>query len=102
LYGFFLEEPPGKSRGEMDERAEGTAVAPADRVWVCGVCGRRARSRWGYDEAGKSTVIDDGYDTSCMSHAVLCHTGKTETGTWVAVELSPNENNMHAAGGNDE
>jgi hypothetical protein len=81
-------------------RENGSSLETAETVWVCACCGQRAKTRRGIDDAGKSTVIDLGYDSSCASQAVLCYTA--ETGTWVALEPSPNENNMHAAGGNDE
>lgn len=64
---------------------EGTALALEGQVWVCAACGKRAKSRWGHDAAGNSTVIDDGYDSSCMSHAVLCFEEREPDGAWRAV-----------------
>jgi hypothetical protein len=66
---------------------EGTDLAPNGQVWVCTACLKRARSRWGYDADKKSTVIDDGYDSSCMSHAVLCY-AECRDGVYRAVEPS--------------
>jgi hypothetical protein len=83
----------------MGEPVVGEGLASAETVWVCGCCGRRARTRRGFDEAGKSTVIDPGYDSSCTSNAVLCYTGRTETGTWVAVTPLPTEEGLHEVGG---
>jgi len=51
----------------------GKVVAPPGQIWVCGICGKRAHSKWGFDVEGNSTAVDYGYDTSCMSHAVLCY-----------------------------
>lgn len=63
----------------------GTDLAPAGQVWVCGACGKRARSQFGFDAAGKSTKLDRGWDESCMLNSVLCYADKRD-GVYVAVE----------------
>lgn len=50
----------------------GTAIADPGTVWVCGACGKRARSRYGFDENNKSTALDRGWDASCILNAILC------------------------------
>jgi hypothetical protein len=48
-------------------------LAPAGQVWVCGACGKRSRTKYGfYDDGGQSSSIDYGWDESCMMNAVLC------------------------------
>jgi transposase len=42
-------------------------VAPVGQVWVCSCCGKRSRDRRGHQK------IDPGWDSSCMTHAVLCY-----------------------------
>lgn len=71
------------------EQEPGKDLAPDGQVWVCAHCGRRARSRWGFDHQGESTVIDHGYDSSCSLHAVLCHEEKSPDGKWVCVSVDP-------------
>lgn len=51
---------------------KGTDIAPEGTVWVCGACGKRARSRYGFDEGRRSTALDAGWDESCMLNAILC------------------------------
>ena len=70
---------------------KGTAIAPDPLVWVCGACGKRARSRYGFDAQERSTAIDRGWDESCMLHAVLCtpnpaHETDPSAPKWLAVE----------------
>lgn len=66
---------------------KGTDLAPEGTVFVCGACGKCARSRYGCDAAGVSTVIDPGWDSSCMWWAVLCHEVSVRAdGKWDAVE----------------
>jgi hypothetical protein len=67
------------------ETVDGKDIAPEGQVWVCSLCGRRARSRWGFDAEGNSTTLDHGYDSSCMSHAVLCYVEKSPGSKWVPV-----------------
>lgn len=63
----------------------GTDLAPDGQLWVCAACGKRARSRYGFDSGNKSTVVDPGWDGACMLSAVLVYADKRE-GKWVAVE----------------
>ena len=69
------------------EQDAGVALAPPGQVWICQACGRRAKSRWGHDAEGKSTVIDPGYDSSCMSSSVLCFEERQSDGSFQAVEV---------------
>lgn len=63
---------------EMQEmEREGTTPAPAGQVYVCGACGKTSTTRYGLDAA-------NGWDESCMLHAVLCFTKKVK-GVWQAV-----------------
>jgi hypothetical protein len=50
----------------------GTRVAPHGTVWVCGACGKRSLTRYGFDEENKRTALDNGWDESCMLNATLC------------------------------
>lgn len=59
-------------------KPDGKELAPDGQVWVCAACGKRARSRYGFNVVGGSTVIDRGWDTSCMMHAILCHAEKRD------------------------
>jgi hypothetical protein len=54
----------------MNERA------PEGTIFVCAYCGKTAR--WRYCAA-------NGWDESCMLHAVLCHEQKGLDGKWRAV-----------------
>ena len=56
--------------------------APAGQVYVCGACGKRSRTKAGFDGA----AIDRGWDSSCFLHAVLCYEEKDGEGNWQAVE----------------
>lgn len=70
-------------------KSDGKAIAPEGQVWVCALCGRRAKSRWGFDAENNSTTLDHGYDSSCMLHAVLCFEERGPDGSWRKVgELS--------------
>lgn len=42
-------------------------VAKDGTVFICAACGKRSQDKYG-DQA-----IDDGWDESCMMHAVLCY-----------------------------
>jgi hypothetical protein len=64
---------------------KGSELAPEGQIYVCAACGKRARSRFGFDAMGRSTWIDHGWDTSCMTHAVLCYAEK-KGGDWIPVE----------------
>lgn len=63
----------------------GTQIAPEGQVWVCGACGKRARSRYGFDAQHQSTAIDRGWDESCMLNAVLCFAERTPSGQYSPV-----------------
>jgi hypothetical protein len=65
--------------------AKGSELAPDGQIYVCAACGKRARSRFGFDAMGRPTRIDPGWAPSCMLHAVLCYAEK-KGGTWIAVE----------------
>lgn len=41
-------------------------VAKKGQVFVCGACGKRSKDRYG------DQPVDQGWDVSCMLHAVLC------------------------------
>ncbi len=51
---------------------EGTDLAPEGAVWVCGACGKRSRTRYGFDADNKRTPLSYGWDESCMLNATLC------------------------------
>lgn len=42
-------------------------TAPEGLVWVCTACGKRNSTRT------SPGTISEGWDESCMMHAVLCH-----------------------------
>ncbi len=69
-------------------KVKGTDLAPDGQVWVCGACGKRSRTRYGFVSRTPtpdnpytwtnflpdgSRVSAGGYDESCMMHAVLCY-----------------------------
>lgn len=58
--------------------------APEGTTFVCGACGKRSRTRYGFDDTG-ARCADAGWDASCMLHAVLCYDRKGDGGAWVAV-----------------
>ena len=47
-------------------------IAPEGFVWVCGACGKRSKTKYGFDNNNARTNIDYGWDESCMMNAVLC------------------------------
>ena len=59
----------------------GTDLAPPGQVWVCGVCGKKSRTQYGFVDDGTlrggdslpdgSRVADPGWDESCMLNAAL-------------------------------
>lgn len=69
----------------------GTAHAPEGQVWICAACGKRARSRYGFDAQNRSTALDSGWDESCMLHAVLCYAERGSDGLYQPVEMPSNE-----------
>ena len=85
---------------------KGTDIVTEPRVWVCGACGKRARSRYGFDEGGKSTALDRGWDASCMSNAVLCEPTPVRdvlagAPLWSAVDESAPEGAVRRGGAAD-
>jgi len=68
-----MSDPYFESEEYRQEVKAGTTPAPQGQIWVCAICGKRARTRYGFDEHQKSTALDAGWDESCMLHAVLCH-----------------------------
>ncbi len=67
---------------------KGTDVVEEPYRFVCGACGRTARSRYGVDAAGNRTTDSTGYDESCAMNAVLCK--RDEAGVWHSVEEPDN------------
>lgn len=61
-------------------------IAPEGQVWVCAACGKKSRTRSGFDSQGKRTAIDNTWDESCMLNAVLCYERKLNETKWTAVE----------------
>ena len=57
----------------VKETNDGTTPAPEGQVWICGACGKKSRTMYGFDAENKSTAIDRGWDESCMLNAVLCY-----------------------------
>lgn len=53
----------GKRKPMKADDVPGTAVVKAPYLWVCGACGKRSQSRYGFDTPG--------WDESCMLNAVL-------------------------------
>ena len=64
----------------------GTTLAPAGQVWVCLACGKRSRTKYGFDADDVRQNIDPGWDESCMLNSVLCHDPPGPDGTWKAVD----------------
>lgn len=62
----------------------GTELAPPGQVWVCAACGKRALSKYGFDDKGNSTSAQR-RDESCMLHAVLCYEIPNADGSYQAV-----------------
>ena len=49
-------------------------LAPPGRVYVCAACGKQSRNRAGWlKDTNERVAISDGWDSSCMLHAVLCY-----------------------------
>lgn len=53
--------------------SDGTAIARPGQIWVCSGCGKRSRTRYGFDSDGHRQSVDRGWDVSCMFNAVLCY-----------------------------
>lgn len=54
-----------------DKTLKGTDLAPPGFVFQCQACGKKSKSRYGWDKDGKNTKIDQDYDSSCFLHAYL-------------------------------
>lgn len=50
--------------------SEGTRLAPEGYEWVCQACGKKSRTKFGFDDHDNS-VADYGWDESCMLNAAL-------------------------------
>ena len=67
----------------------GTDLAPPGKLWVCGACGKKSRTRYGFIDNGTpnggdflpdgTRVADKGWDESCMMNAMLCFLGVGDT-----------------------
>ncbi len=57
-------------------REKGTEPAPEGKVWVCLVCGKLSHTKHGFYENGKSAAITSGWETSCMTRAILIDENK--------------------------
>ena len=49
---------------------KGTTPCKAGTAWECQACGKRSRTKYGFDSEGKR-CSDEGYDESCMLNAKL-------------------------------
>ena len=67
----------------------GTELAPEGKVWICMCCGKRARSRYGFDAQDNDTKIDYGYDESCMMHSELMDEKEAARAELVALPENP-------------
>lgn len=63
-----------------------TEPAPEGTIWVCGACGKTSPTKSGYG-AQWERLVRNGWDASCMLHAVLCR--RLPDGTWEAVDPQP-------------
>lgn len=63
----------------MTTEKNGNQIAGEGEVFVCEICGRRSKDRYGYQH------IDEGWDESCRRYAVLCYYPQGPGG-WRAVE----------------
>lgn len=82
----FAPDPDHESEHEYMLADDGTTPAPAGQVWVCTACGKRSRTRYGFDDDNQDAFIDRGWDESCSMHAVLCYEQRGADGAWRAVE----------------
>ena len=71
----------------MSQETKGTDIAPDGQIWICQACGKRSKSQFGFDAAGKRTNLDHGWDESCMMNSVLVYEKKREGRYWPVVEL---------------
>lgn len=71
----------------------GTTPAPDDQVWVCGACGKTSRTKYGVLANGSRKMPDgeyvasQGWDESCMMHAILCYKEKNDAGNYKPVKF---------------
>lgn len=49
---------------------DGTKRAPRGCLYVCGACGKTSPTRYGIDASGRNVAMS-GWDSSCVTHAVL-------------------------------
>ncbi|MEK7211265.1 MAG: hypothetical protein AAB731_01395 [Patescibacteria group bacterium] len=54
-------------------------VAPRGKIYVCACCGKKSKDRYGYHEH------DAGWDSSCMTHSILCYEKPGPDGNYRAV-----------------
>lgn len=60
----------------------GTDLVPEGQIWICGACGKKSRTLYGFVNDGTAhgsdfapdgeRVAERGWDESCMLNAVLC------------------------------
>ncbi len=66
---------------------DGTTPAPEGQIYVCAACGKRSRTRYGFDDNNQNVGPSHGWDESCMLNAVLCYEQRDLlTAEWVAVD----------------
>jgi len=70
-----LKEPLAATPPRFDPlpNDDGMTPAPKGTIWICGACGKRSRTRFGFDKEGRRASVSAGWDESCMLNAVLCH-----------------------------
>jgi hypothetical protein len=52
---------------------DGTDCVSPPLTWLCGRCGKKSRSKYGFDRSGEN-VCDIGYDAACAMASFLCET----------------------------
>lgn len=57
-----VDEPPG---------LVGTDMPPQGTIFICAACGKRSRTRFGFDGQNLRVGPSQGWDESCMLNAVL-------------------------------
>jgi len=65
-------------------KSDGTKFAKPGTVWVCNMCGRSSRTRYGFD-SNNCSCADQGWDAGCMMNSVLCYERKDPNDSWEAV-----------------
>lgn len=58
---------------EIVKPMKGTDRTPDGQVWICYACGKKSRTRYGFDATGARASISPGWDESCMMNAVLVY-----------------------------